>query len=67
VPVCASFRGDAYADLGEVLRLADKPDEAVAAIEEAVERCERKGHLVSRRRAQTRLAEVGPEARAART
>jgi K+-transporting ATPase A subunit len=61
------YQGDAYADLGEVLRLVGKPGEAVAALEEAVERYERKGNLVSSQRAQTRLAEIRPEARAART
>jgi class 3 adenylate cyclase/tetratricopeptide (TPR) repeat protein len=51
-------QGDAYADLGEVLRLAGKPDEAAAALEQAVERYERKGNIVSTQRAQTRLAEI---------
>ena len=35
-------QGDAYADLAEVLLLAGKPDEAVAALEQALERYERK-------------------------
>jgi class 3 adenylate cyclase/tetratricopeptide (TPR) repeat protein len=59
-----NFQGDAYADLGEVLLLAGKPDEAVAALERAAERYERKGNLVSTRRAQTRVAEVRAEAAA---
>jgi tetratricopeptide (TPR) repeat protein len=49
-------QGDAHADLAEVLSLAGKADEAAAALEQAVERYERKGNLVSTQRAQTRLA-----------
>ena len=51
-------QGDAHADLAEVLSLAGKPDEAAAALEQALERYERKGNLVSTQRAQTRLAEL---------
>ncbi|MEJ7567691.1 MAG: adenylate/guanylate cyclase domain-containing protein [Gaiellaceae bacterium] len=51
-------QGDTYADLAEVLLLAGKPDEAAAAIEQALERYERKGNLVSAQRTQTRLAEL---------
>jgi class 3 adenylate cyclase/tetratricopeptide (TPR) repeat protein len=51
-------QGDAYADLAEVLLLAGKADEATAALEQALERYERKGNCVSRQRAQTRLAEL---------
>jgi tetratricopeptide (TPR) repeat protein len=54
---------DSYADLGEVLLLAGKLDEAVAALEEALERYERKGNVVSTKRTQTRLAEIRTEAR----
>lgn len=61
------MQGDAYAGVGEVLLLAGKPDEAVAALEQAVERYERKGNLVSSRRAQKRLAEIHAEATAAQT
>jgi tetratricopeptide (TPR) repeat protein len=50
--------GDAYADLGEVLLLTGKPDEAAAAFEQAVERHQRKGNVVSTQRAQKRLAEL---------
>ncbi len=57
-------QGDVYADLAEVLLLAGKADEAIAALEQALERYERKGNLVSTRRAQTRLAEMRAEARA---
>jgi tetratricopeptide (TPR) repeat protein len=51
-------QGDAYADLAEVLLLAGKSDEAAASLEQAIERYERKGNLVSTGRAQTRLAEL---------
>jgi tetratricopeptide (TPR) repeat protein len=51
-------QGDVYADLAEVLILTGKPDEAAAALEQALERYERKGNLVSTQRAQTRLAEL---------
>ena len=48
--------GNAHADLAEVLLLGGKPDEAAAALEQALERYERKGNLVmaQRARAQTR-------------
>jgi class 3 adenylate cyclase/tetratricopeptide (TPR) repeat protein len=51
-------QADAYADLGEVLFLAGNREEAAAALEQAVDRYERKGNLVSAQRARTRLAEV---------
>jgi class 3 adenylate cyclase/tetratricopeptide (TPR) repeat protein len=51
-------QGDAYADLGEVLSLAGKPDEAAAALEQALDRYERKGNLVSAQRAKARLTEI---------
>ncbi len=51
-------QGDVYADLGEVLLLAEKTDGAAAALEQALERYERKGNRVSTQRAQTRLAEL---------
>jgi len=51
-------QGDAYADLAEVLSLADKTDEAAVALEQALDRYERKGNVVSTRNAQTRLAEL---------
>ena len=52
-------QGDAYADLGEVLILAGKTEDAVAALEQAHERYERKGNIVSAQRVQARLAELG--------
>jgi class 3 adenylate cyclase/tetratricopeptide (TPR) repeat protein len=51
-------QGDAYADLAEVLLLVRKPDEAAAALEQALDRYQRKGNLVSAQRVQTRLAEL---------
>jgi tetratricopeptide (TPR) repeat protein len=52
------FQGDAYADLAEVLLLGGKADEAAATLEQALERYERKGNLVSAQRARMRLAEL---------
>lgn len=53
-----SGHGDAYADLAEVLLLAGKADEAAAALEQALERYERKGNLVMAERARARLMEL---------
>jgi len=50
-------QGDVYADLAEVLSLVERPKEAAEALEQALQRYERKGNLVSAQRAQTRLAE----------
>jgi class 3 adenylate cyclase/tetratricopeptide (TPR) repeat protein len=60
-----NMQGDAYLDLGEVLVLTGRPDEAVAALEQAVKRYERKGNLVSTQYAQARLAEIGAVGRRA--
>ena len=49
-------QGDAYADLGEVLVLVGKPADATASLEQALDRYERKGNIVSAERAQARLA-----------
>jgi hypothetical protein len=49
-------QGDAIADLAEVLLLDGQRDEAVAALEMAIDRYERKGNLVSARHARARLA-----------
>ena len=51
-----SGQGDVYADLAEVLVLGGKHDEAIAALEQALARYERKGNLVSAERVRTRLA-----------
>ena len=52
------MQGDAHADLAEVLMLGGKPDEAHVALEQALDRYERKGNLVSANRTETRLAEI---------
>ncbi len=49
-------QGDAYADLAEVLQLGGKDDEARAALEQALDRYERKENLVMARRMRDRLA-----------
>jgi hypothetical protein len=51
-------QGDANADLAEVLVLGGELEEAIAAFERAAERYERKGNLVSARRARSRLANL---------
>ena len=51
-------QGDVYADLAEVLLLAGKPDEATAALEQALHRYERKGNIVSAAFVRTRLSEL---------
>jgi class 3 adenylate cyclase/tetratricopeptide (TPR) repeat protein len=50
--------GDAHADLAEVLELAGKRAEAAAALEQALDRFERKGNLVSAQRVRTRLTRL---------
>ncbi len=52
------LQGDAYADLAEVLLLTGKPDRAAEALQQAIERYERKENRVSAQRMQTRLAEL---------
>jgi hypothetical protein len=49
-------QGATYADLGEVLLLAGKLDEAAAALEQALERYDRKGNLVMAGRVRDRLS-----------
>ena len=51
-------QGNTYADLAEVLALAGKPA-AAAALEQALDRFERKGNLVSAERTRPRLAVMG--------
>ena len=53
---CLNWQGDAYADLAEVLQLSGKADEAKAALEQALDRYERKGNLVMAARMRDRLA-----------
>ena len=56
-------QGDGYADLAEVLLLGGKRVDAAAALEQALERYQRKENLVSAERTRARLDElVGPRA-----
>jgi hypothetical protein len=55
------LQGNVYADLGEVFLLAGKPDEGAAALEQAVERYERKENLVMAERTRDRLAALTPK------
>jgi class 3 adenylate cyclase len=57
-----NMQGDAHADLGEVLLLVGKPEAAASALEQAIERYERKENLASIRRTQARLAEIQSDA-----
>jgi hypothetical protein len=50
-----TLKGDAWADLAEVLELAGKPDEANAAVAEAIALYERKGSVASIDRVRARL------------
>jgi class 3 adenylate cyclase/tetratricopeptide (TPR) repeat protein len=51
------LRAQALADLAEVLRLAGRPKESVAALEEAIRLCEEKGNVVMARQLRCLLAE----------
>ena len=51
-------QGHAYADLAEVLLLAGRRDEAFVALEQALERYERKENRVMAQRVRARLAEL---------
>ena len=51
-----NWQGDAHADLAEVLLLGGKAEEAAAALEQALDRYERKGNLVMARRMRDRMA-----------
>jgi len=53
-------QGNVYASLATVLLLGGEPDEASAALEQALDRYERKGNLVSAQRVRERLAELEP-------
>jgi tetratricopeptide (TPR) repeat protein len=52
------MQGDTYADLAEVLLLADCAGEAAVALEQALERYQRKGNLVSAQHTRERLTEL---------
>jgi tetratricopeptide (TPR) repeat protein len=53
-------QADAYADLGEVLALVGRRDEAADALEQALSRYERKENLAMAERTRARLAELRP-------
>jgi predicted ATPase len=53
-----NMRGDALLALADVLRLAERPDEAAPVIREALGLYEQKGNLVSAGRARSLLAEL---------
>ena len=56
-------QGDGYLDLAEVLVLAGRFDEAAGALEQALDRYERKGNVVMAQRIRDRLREVRARAR----
>ena len=51
-------KADVYADFAEVLLLAEKPDEAELALEDALALYERKGNVVMAERARLRIKEL---------
>ena len=53
-----NLRGDALMDLAEVQRLADRPDDAATAAENALGLYEQKGNVVSARTARAVLEEL---------
>jgi ATP/maltotriose-dependent transcriptional regulator MalT len=53
-----NFQGDALCDLAEVLHSAGRAGEATAALEQGLERYERKRNLAMAERARARLAEL---------
>ena len=53
-----NVQADAYSDLADVLALAGEPEGVAAALEQALERYERKGNLVMAGRTRARLAGV---------
>jgi tetratricopeptide (TPR) repeat protein len=55
-----NLRGDASYDLGEVLAAAGKIEEAATALEQALERYERKNNVPMVARTRARLAELRP-------
>ncbi len=56
------LRAQAFADLGEVLRLADRPQESQAALDEAIRLYEDKGYVVGARHIRRLLTERPIEA-----
>ena len=55
-------QGDTLADLSEVLSLAGRPDEAAAVLEQAADRFEQKGNLVSLEHARRLAARLATDA-----
>ena len=53
-----NVQADAYSDLADVLALTAKTEEVAAALEQALERYERKGNIVMADRTRARLADV---------
>ena len=53
-----NWQADTYVDLGEVLLLAGRRDEAAEAFRQALERYERKGNIVLAERTRERLAKL---------
>jgi tetratricopeptide (TPR) repeat protein len=53
-----NLRGDTLVDLAEILKRADRPEEAAARLREAVNLYERKGNVVSAATARATLAEL---------
>jgi hypothetical protein len=53
-----NVQADTYSDFAEVLELAGKTEEVTAALEQALERYERKGNIVMAQRMRTRLRNV---------
>ena len=56
-----NMQAEALCDLGEVLAAAGRLDEAEAALEQALERCERKKNLALARQVRERLVELRAE------
>jgi tetratricopeptide (TPR) repeat protein len=52
------FHADALMALAEVLRVAERPSEAVHAVEQALSLYEQKGNVVSARKARALLGEL---------
>ena len=55
---CLNFQGEAFYDLAEVLVAAGRPGEAAAALEEALERYERKKNLAMVAQVKPKLEEL---------
>ena len=56
-----NMQAEALCDLGEVLAAAGRPDDAAAALEQALDRCRRKKNLALARRVRERLLELCAE------